>query len=216
MLTTRTHGLGRVAAGEDWPELMRETGVTGPYCTYEGPKGTSDCGTPWAQLYFVSYVALLQYGFLPLFVASFLSTFFETVGQQTAITSEELALLTRVWATLDLKRSGFIAAWKLRLLLDKLLVAGSTLAVDAVTDAARYEQLVAMLAHKGTPARELRFVDVAMGLTALRSFESYIPRYMCVCVCLCELGCWRFCFIFLFGNIVFARTFVYALCESAG
>lgn len=156
--------------------MMREARVGPPSCTPAGPDRLGDCGTEWAVLYFASFAILCQYAFLPLFVASFISNFFETVGQQTALTSDDLHIFTHVWESLDTRRSGVLPAWKLRVLLDRLLVEESKLAIDAGKKADRYAQLSTMLREGVHGTREIGFGDVAMGLCMLKSFDDYLPK----------------------------------------
>jgi len=148
--------LMRTAAGEDWPALMHDLSVQAPTCTIPpdqswisfyaerimspglGVRG--DCGSNFAYPYFIFFSFLCKFAFLPLFAASMVSTFLEHVGQFGVLSTDDVALYSRIWEQLDRKRTGSLSAWKLKALVDGLHAAGSVVSFDTVRMPARLEK----------------------------------------------------------------------------
>jgi hypothetical protein len=127
--------LFQMVAGEDWMAIMQEASVRPPYCTLDNPMtpelDDGDCGNLYSPFYFVTFMTLCYYFFLPLFVASFISTFFETIGQQTSLEPDDANTFEEVWEAFDPLHTGKLSWWKLRVLVDHLVEADCGLAFDA-------------------------------------------------------------------------------------
>lgn len=181
--------LFQMVAGEDWLEIMRETSVRPPFCTLDNPRterlDDGDCGSIYAPLYFVTFMSLCYYFFLPLFVASFITTFFETVGQETSLNASDASLFEDVWEAFDPHHSGKLSSWKLRVLFDHLEEAHCNLAFDASRHPERYaklERTVAALikldAGRGQAVtRSLSFTNVLTALVILQGYDPYLPAH---------------------------------------
>jgi hypothetical protein len=137
----------RTAGGEDWPSLMYDLSVQPPQCTMPPNQSwiefyqerisspgliRGDCGSNFAYPYFILFSFVCKFAFMPLFAASMVSTFLQHVGQQGVLTNNDVVLYTRIWEELDKKKTGSLAVWKLKALLDRLHAAGSAVSFDTV------------------------------------------------------------------------------------
>jgi hypothetical protein len=145
----------RTAGGEDWPSLMYDLSVQPPQCTMPPNQSwiefyqerisspgliRGDCGSNFAYPYFILFSFVCKFAFMPLFAASMVSTFLQHVGQQGVLTNNDLVLYTRIWEELDKKKTGSLAVWKLKALLDRLHTAGSAVSFDTVRMPDRVEK----------------------------------------------------------------------------
>ena len=162
----------RSAGGENWPALMYQLSVQAPSCTIPPDQAwidfyyekimspgivRGDCGSNFAYPYFLIFTFFCKYAFMPLFAASMVSTFLQTVGQQAAVSDQDMALFTKVWMSLDRKRTGVLPAWKLKALIDKLHASGSLLAFDTMQTPQQLERVRVALreVREGRQEREL-------------------------------------------------------------
>jgi hypothetical protein len=145
----------RTAGGEDWPSLMYDLSVQPPQCTMPPNQSwiefyqerisspgliRGDCGSNFAYPYFILFSFVCKFAFMPLFAASMVSTFLQHVGQQGVLTNNDVVLYTRIWEELDKKKTGSLAVWKLKVLLDRLHAAGSAVSFDTVRMPDRVEK----------------------------------------------------------------------------
>ena len=169
----------RSAGGENWPALMYQLSVQAPSCTIPPDQAwidfyyekimspgivRGDCGSNFAYPYFLIFTFFCKYAFMPLFAGSMVSTFLQTVGQQAAVSDQDMALFTKVWMSLDKKRTGVLPAWKLKALIDKLHASGSLLAFDTIQTPQQLERVRVAL-------REVRKDRQERDLTRTKRFD---------------------------------------------
>eukprot|EP01028_Stygiella_incarcerata_P003014 TRINITY_DN1571_c0_g2_i1.p1 TRINITY_DN1571_c0_g2~~TRINITY_DN1571_c0_g2_i1.p1 ORF type:complete len:1820 (-),score=401.57 TRINITY_DN1571_c0_g2_i1:2459-7918(-) len=120
--------LFRVTTGENWPWLMNDCELEGPFCNERGGV-ESDCGSFWiARSYFISFVVLASMLLLNLLVSLIIENFHrDDEGKECSVSRYDLVRFRDTWKSFDPQGTGRIELFRIPTLLKSV---GKPLGID--------------------------------------------------------------------------------------
>eukprot|EP00004_Rigifila_ramosa_P019174 TRINITY_DN4846_c0_g1_i3.p1 TRINITY_DN4846_c0_g1~~TRINITY_DN4846_c0_g1_i3.p1 ORF type:complete len:1566 (-),score=403.70 TRINITY_DN4846_c0_g1_i3:850-5007(-) len=109
--------LFRSSTGEGWPSLMEDCQVKPPHCS----ESLGNCGSKVASFYFVSFVVVVSFVMLNLFIAVILENFEDIDGEdERSVRPEDYDRFMTIWSEYDPDSDESVPAGVLPELLSKL------------------------------------------------------------------------------------------------
>jgi hypothetical protein len=137
----------RMLTGEAWNTIMYDCMVQEPDCS----ESEDNCGSPWAPVYFLSFVIIGTFMLLNLFIAVILGNFSLVADDEmNKVSQEDMEHYAEVWEHFDPAATGYIQLDHLPNLLEKLR---TPLGVGRRTSKAKMMKLIASLHLKVTHDR---------------------------------------------------------------